>query len=125
MARVLCTGVYASLRKVILEGGGHVVIAAPDKSTLLTACRFHSFDVAIVGQQGSSTDKKESLKVIRKYCPAAKVLEIYVAHENVSLPDADDWLETPVTNYLSERVSDLAKKTIAGPAETNSLKGAS
>src|SRR5262249_16409809 len=111
VARVLCTGVYASLRKVILEGGGHVVIAAPDESTLLTACRFHSFDVAILGHQGSPTDKKEWLTVIRKYCPAAKVLEIYVARENISLPDADDWLETPVTNYLSDRVADLANGT--------------
>src|SRR5262249_5931786 len=110
MARVLCTGIYASLRKIILESGGHVVITAPDESTLLAACRFHSFDVAIVGHQGSAGDKKEWLTVIRKYCPAAKVLEIYVAHENVSLPDADDWLETPVTNYLSDRVSELAAK---------------
>ena len=114
MALVLCTGVYATLRKVILEGGGHVVITAPDESTRLRACRFHSFDVAIVGHQGSPIVKKEWLAVIRKYCPAAKVLEIYVAQEKASLPDADDWLETPVTNYLAHRVSELAeKKSIA------------
>ena len=49
------------------------------------------------------------------------MLEIYVAHENVSLPDADDWLETPVTNYLSERVSELAeKKAIRRPSQQDS-----
>jgi len=69
MASVLCTGVYASLRKVILEGAGHVVITAPDESTLLRACRFHKFDVAIVGHRGSPGVKKQWLAVIRKYCP--------------------------------------------------------
>ena len=110
MARVLCTGFYASLRRVILEAAGHVVITASDEPALLKACRSHTFDVAIVGHRGSPTVKKKWLELIRKYRPAAKVLEVYVAHENISLPDADDWLETPVTNYLSERVSDLAAR---------------
>src|SRR5215472_59700 len=114
MASVLCTGVYASLRKVILEGAGHVVITAPDESTLLRACRFHKFDVAIVGHRGSPGVKKQWLAVIRKYCPAAKVLEVYVADQKISLPEADDWLETPVTNHLSDRVSELAaRKSLA------------
>jgi len=110
MARVLSTGFYASLRKVILEGAGHVVVAAADESALLAACRLHEFDVAIVGHHGSQSVKKQWLRLIRKYCPAALVLEVYVPRENISLPDADDWLETPVTSYLSERVSDLAAR---------------
>jgi hypothetical protein len=111
MARVLCTGFYASLRRLILEAAGHVVITASDEATLLKACRLHTFDVAIVGHQGSSAVKKQWLGLIRKYRPAAKVLEVYVAHENISLPDADDWLETPITSHLSERVSELAGRT--------------
>jgi len=111
MARVLCTGFYASLRRVILEAAGHVVITASDEATLRKACRFHTFDVAIVGHRGSPTLKKQWLKLIRKYRPAAKVLEVYAAQESISLPDADDWLETPVTGHLSERVSELAAKT--------------
>ena len=102
------------MRKVILEGAGHVVITAPDEPTLLTACRLHKFDVAIVGHRGSTSVKKQWLALIRQYCPAAKVLEVYVADEKISLPEADDWLETPVTNQLSDRVSELAaRKSLA------------
>jgi CheY-like chemotaxis protein len=115
MALVLCTGVDPALietRKLILERAGHEVVTASDESSVTIACREHSFDVAVIGQAVSAKVKRQIMTLIRRHCPAAKVLELYRYNVGKTLENADSWLEVPsdVPQELAERVTALASK---------------
>lgn len=115
MALVLCTGVDKTLlqtRKYILERAGHRVVTAADELALLTACKEHSFDVAVIGQAAGTSVKRRILEFVRKHCPDVKILELYQPYVGRVLENADSYLETPldVPTELADRVSDLANE---------------
>jgi hypothetical protein len=116
MATILCTGVDPLLvqtRKLILERAGHHVTPAVNVDTVLAACQGRVFDVAVIGQAASRTEKKRIFQLVRQHCPTAKVLELYVPARGKDLPDANEWLEVPVDvpAELAERVAALAGKS--------------
>jgi hypothetical protein len=114
MALVLCTGADPTLthtRQLILEAAGHTVVPALDENQIKEACRKHQFQVAVIGQSGTANSKKEWREIIRNYCPAAKVLEVYTPGAGSVIRDADDSLESPaMPNKLAARVSTLANE---------------
>lgn len=114
MALVLCTGtdhVLMETRRMLLEKFGHQVITAANEREIRAACKFHSFDVAVIGQGASPSAKKRILMLIRAVCPVASVLELYTVFSNRVLETADAWLEVPADGpeTLPRRVSELAK----------------
>jgi CheY-like chemotaxis protein len=113
MATVLCTGVQPALmqtRKLILENAGHNVITALSDTEIIAACREFRFDVAVIGQARDPKLKRNWLSLVRKHCPSAKVLEVYMTSAGIALKDADEWLESPVVPAkLAERVAALAE----------------
>lgn len=116
MARVVCTGIDPQLmetRKMILERAGHDVILAKNEPELLAACESRDIDVAVIGQALSPKIKKVIAATVRRFCPAARILELYAIHHGKSIEDADSWLEVPadVPQDLAERVDDLARKS--------------
>ena len=112
MALVLCTGAHPTLtqtRQLILEAAGHTVVPALDENQIKEACCKHDFEVVVIGQGGPAKLKKEWREIIRDYCPAAKVLEVYTLSAGADIKDADDWLEAPaMPNELAARVAALA-----------------
>jgi hypothetical protein len=114
MATVLCTGVQPALmqtRKLILEIAGHNVITAQSDAEIMAACREFRFDVAVIGQARDAKVKQKWLSLVRKHCPWAKVLEVYMTSAGIALNDADEWLESPVVpSRLAECVAALATK---------------
>ena len=116
IALVLCTGVHHNLvetRKLILEDAGHTVITATSESAIEHACEQHNFEVAVIGQAISTNEKSHFLAIIRRHCPAAKVLELYPPYLGRTLQSADDWLQVPldVPPDLAEHVTALAAKS--------------
>ncbi len=114
MALVLCTGFDPALmktRQLILERAGHKVVTALDDSTILSSCRRHRFDVAVIGQTISENHKRQLMALIRERCPSAKVLELYRSTTGRVLEGADSWLEVPadVPKDLADRVTLLAQ----------------
>lgn len=98
MARVLCTGVDPVLmktRQLILENAGHTVVPAMDEQEIKAACSKQKFDVAVIGQSIASRTKARALELVKEYCPAAKVLELYLPYGARTLKNADAWLEMP------------------------------
>ena len=123
MALVLCTGVDKVLletRKLILEAAGHTVITVMDETSLLSACKKHSFDIAVVGQTVSQKMKHRVATLIKQHCPVVKILELYPPYTGKALDYADMWLLTPadVPHDLADRVNELAEKAKQGRAET-------
>jgi uncharacterized OsmC-like protein len=115
MALVLCTGVDFALittRRLILQKAGHKVITAGDESAVASVCQQHAFDVAVICQGDSTRTKRKLAAQIRKYCPAARILELYRANAGKVLESADCWLEVPaaVPQDLADRVTALAAK---------------
>ena len=113
MAQVLCTGidpVLVKTRQLVLEKAGHRVVTAVDEAAVIQACQRHKFDVAVIGQAGSTQLKRDIMSQIRQHCPTAKVLELYRYSMGRALENADAWLEVPtdVPQELAERVSALA-----------------
>jgi len=113
MALVLCTGVDTVLirtRQLVLQKAGHKVVTAIDVSAVIAACQQNAFDVAVIGQAGSGHIKRQIMALIREYCPATKVLELYRFSMGRVLEEADAWLEVPVDvpQELAEHVSALA-----------------
>ena len=114
MATVVCVGtddVLMHTRKMILERAGHRVLLVKGQDDLVSACRDHPVQVAVLGQNMERTQKLQAFSAIRNHCPSAKVLSLYRVDIGRSLPDADDWLEVPadVPTDLAERVSKLAR----------------
>ena len=98
MPLVLCTGTEPLLmktRQLILEHAGHTVIPASNSRELEMICSKHQFDVAVIGQSTPAHLKREHMSVIRRFCPASKVLELYPSYVGRVLDDADAWLEMP------------------------------
>lgn len=123
MALVLCTGVNEMLirsRKLILEGAGHTVVTAMSDAAVIDACDKNLFDVAVIGQGVSPTDKERILMLVRQHCPSAKVLELYAVTKR--LEGADDLLSVPakVPVELAERVAALATRRPTGRADESS-----
>lgn len=115
MALVLCTGVDPVLlqtRKLILEQASHTVITVKDQRELIAACDKHQFDVAVIGQAVSIPMKKIIAALVRKECPAAKILELHSQYSAKSIEDADSRLETPadMPRDLARRVTQLAEE---------------
>ena len=115
MARVVCTGIDLHLmetRKMILEQAGHDVLMARTEPDLLAACENHDIDVAVIGQALSPNIKRSIAATVRRFCPSARILELYSIHQGRSIEDADSWLEVPadVPQDLAERVDELAGK---------------
>ena len=113
MATVLCTGADAGLvqtRVWILRQAGHTAVGTMSEDQIVAACADYRFDVAVIGQALSPTQKRCVLTVIREQCPTAKVLELYSVSTGRVLPDADDWLDVPasIPEHLPEKVSALA-----------------
>ena len=98
MALVLCTGTEASLmktRQFILEQAGHTVFSVSSSQELETICSKHNFEVAVIGQNTPAPLKQEHMALIRRLCPAIKVLELYPPYVGKILDHADAWLEMP------------------------------
>lgn len=112
MATVLCTGVQPALtqtRKIILENAGHTVVTALSETEIVTACREFKIDVAVIGQTPQATLKRDWVRLVRTHCPSVRVIEVYMTSAGMALPDADEWLESPVVpDKLAERVAALA-----------------
>ena len=120
MAVVLCTGtddVLLASRRMLLERAGHTVVSALGTPTIGSACESGRFDVAVIGQGCTDVEKRDFLSLIRAHCPAARVLELYLAHSHPALPDADDHLEVPVEipSEFVDRVNALARRVAARP----------
>lgn len=119
MALVLCTGVDPSVvrtRHLILERAGHKVVSAMDEASLSAACQQNKFDVAVVGQTVSAKTKQRIAGLIREYCPATKLLELYTVSTGKVLEDADSWLEVlaDLPQELAARVDALvSSKTVS------------
>ena len=116
MAHVLYTGVDRTLmqtRTMLLQRAGHAVVSATGEPELIDVCSQNDFDVAVISQVVSPPEKKRILRLVRQYCPRTKVLELFSPASGKSLPEADDWLETPVSppEDLAERVATLASKS--------------
>ena len=112
MANVLCTGIHPGLvhtRKLILERGGHFVAIALSEAEVAAACQQTAFDVAVISQITAGKAKAEWQAAIRRHCPSARILEIYLPGVGTALDDADDWLSSSVElSQLASRVSALA-----------------
>ena len=113
MAQVLCTGTDRSVleaRKLFLTQAGHKVTTATSEFHVLDACVKGKFDVVVIGYAVVPQEKQRILRLARQYCAGAKVLELYSPAQGRCLPDADDWLETPVPTPadLPQRVTELA-----------------
>lgn len=94
----------------MLEQSGHTVTTVTSEIELQRACESTQFDVAVIGQSVSARQKRHVSDLVRKYCPSAKVLELYAAYERAALDDADDSLCVPadVPNDFVARVEQLA-----------------
>ena len=104
VARVLCTGADSVLlvtRKLILEHAGHTVPTALGEAAAAAACRDSDFQVVVIGQSISPKDKKVLASLARRYCPSARILELYGPHQSRALEDADAWLEVPASPAAS------------------------
>lgn len=116
MAVVLCTGVQPALtqtRKIILENAGHTVVTAQTESEIVAACREFKFDVTVIGQASQAKLKRDWVRLVRQHCPSVRVIEVYMTSAGMALPDADEWLESPVVpDKLAERVAALASLAI-------------
>jgi hypothetical protein len=120
MAKVLCTGWDQGLldtRTYILKSAGHEVHQARTQGEVVSACREHHFNVAVIGQTVSNRMKRVVFSFVKENCPQVKVLELYQPHMGKALEDADSWLEVPadIPSDLAERVGQLAQSAI--PAE--------
>ncbi len=120
MAFVLCTGVDRGLmntRRLILQRAGHVVETAIGEEELLAAFSVRQFDIAVIGQMISLSEKQRIMRLTRQHCPGVKVLELFSPFTGEQLPDADDWLEVPamIPYDLATRVSALAGEKSSGP----------
>jgi hypothetical protein len=120
MATVLCTGVQPTLmlsRKHILEQAGYTVIAALNEDQIVSACRDFRFDVAVIGQMVESGLKRDWSALVRRYCPAVRVLEIYLPGTAIAVKDADGWLaSSAIPTELVERVAALAAQGKMDPS---------
>ena len=126
MALVLCTGRDPALmqtRRFILEGVGHQVVVAMNEREIVTACKQHSFDVAVIGQVISNEEKKGLFEANRAHTPSSKVLELYAAFHGRVLESADEYLSVPVNvpQELAVRVTLLAKRQEKDRAERKRL----
>ena len=115
MALVLCTGWDQSLldtRTLILTSAGHEVHQAKTQNEVLSACREHHFDIAVIGQSLSNRMKRLVASLVKEQCPRVKILELYQPHFGKTIADADSWLEVPadVPSELAERVGQLARE---------------
>lgn len=112
MPIVLCTGIHEALiesRKLILENAGNVVLLATTMREIVHACRKFNIDVALIGQSGSASHKRECADLIRVFSPRTKILEIYIANDGTSVKTADSWLESPANPLqLAQYVADLS-----------------
>jgi hypothetical protein len=120
MATVLCTGVQPKLlesRKLLLEQAGHIVITALNEGQIVSACSEFRFDVVIIGQVVQSGLKHDWSTLVRRYCPSAKVLEVYLPGTALAVKDADDWLaSSAVPTELVARVAALAEQCKMTPS---------
>lgn len=115
MALVLCTGSEAAVmttRKLILEQAGHTVVMASDDRQVEKACKKHSFDVVVIGQNTSPAVKQRLVRIIREHCSPARILELHRPFSDKALPDADEWLAMPgeYPGALADAVAGLAQR---------------
>lgn len=82
-------------RQFILEQAGHTVFSVSSSQELETICSKHNFEVAVIGQNTPARLKREHMALIRRLCPAIKVLELYPPYVGKILDHADAWLEMP------------------------------
>ena len=113
MALVLCTGIDQSLlatRRLILEQAGHTVVTAMDTKQVVDACSKHDFNVAVIGQTISRSEKRRLAHLVRQHCATTMILELYTAPAGKMIPGANAWLVVPVDvpPELARVVSDLA-----------------
>jgi hypothetical protein len=99
-------------RLMILQQAGHNVIGTMSESEVIEACKTQGIDVAVVGQGISQGQKRRVLDIVRRHCPKARVLELYIPSIGRALHDADDWMEVPnqFPEHLGERVTGLAQR---------------
>jgi hypothetical protein len=115
MAVVLCAGADPTLLKstqLILEQADHSTISATNRLAVISACQRVIFDVAVIGQLLSPIHKRSIGSLIRRYCPSARILELYQSNQHKAIDDADSWLEVlaDVPQELVEQVRELAKR---------------
>ncbi len=113
MALVLCTGRdkrLGAVRQAALVQAGHTVVSAFDEPTLVSACKEHRFDVAVIGHSIPRRERNRVFLLIRQHAPSAKVLELYTERIGKVLEAADAWLvvDNDAPHDLAEHVSALA-----------------
>ena len=113
MALVLCTGADLSLmktRRLILEGAGDRVVSARDEQEVTAACKRNRVEMAVIGQNISPEMKRLMAALVHRYCPSAKILELFPPYQSRALDDADSSLEVPssVPKDLADQVTMLA-----------------
>jgi CheY-like chemotaxis protein len=117
VALVLCTSIDPTVmttQRLMLERVGHQVICALSEQELEKACSVHRFDVAVIGYSLSAKAKPRVLRLVRKHCAAAAVLELYPQYSDRALADADAWLAMPTApQEFIDAVNSLAKKSLA------------
>lgn len=115
MALVLCTGIEPAVmttRRLILERAGHTVVLAANDRQVEKACRSHSINVAVIGQNTSPAVKQRYFRIIREHCTSAKILELHRPFSDKALEHADAWLPMPGDDpdEFVKTVTELAKK---------------
>ena len=115
MALVLCAGtdpLLTKTRQLLLESAGHRVITATDEPAMISACKKHTFDVAVIGQGVPQELKRKMLSLLREYSPSTRVLEMYLASAGKTLETADAWLEAsiPAPQDFANCVAALARE---------------
>ena len=66
-----------------------------NESEIEWACRKQNFDVVVIGQSNPPQVKVCAVELVRQYCPAARILELYPPYANRTLKEADGWLQMP------------------------------
>jgi hypothetical protein len=96
----------------MLEAAGHTVVTVLDETSLISACKKQSFDIAVIGQTVSRNVKHRIAMLVKQHCPEVKILELYPPYTGKVLDDADMWLVAPaeVPEDLVARVNELAEK---------------
>ena len=65
-------------RSAILEGAGYEVVGATNILEVQAACETHrSFDLVIIGYALPKGEKRRVMGIVRKFCGAAPILELY------------------------------------------------
>jgi hypothetical protein len=99
-------------------------LVATTESAVIKACRHYRFRVAVIGHEKNPETKRRILALVRRYCPSAKVLEVYPVEVGKTLKRADAWLPLPKQDPtdLVSRVTALANSRVITSTQPTSAQ---